>query len=253
MQPPGLPSSLTAPAKSLVKGHCLHIPVEHGPINASAAARLRFLRQTTEQRPGDTLTARVLVHEQVFEVEAGSSGPCREGQEPEREAHGAAVEFGKKCVNLRPFAEQLVADRLLGRLHGLQLALIGREISDQPQDGGLVARRGIADREGLVDLRQRSGLFAEQPGAVLITDKVLYRARIRIPARVPVGTYTAETFLIQDGRVVAVAVRDITIRKGGFEQFVAKAAEENSLAYGILAVALSVGLGWGAGAVFRRF
>jgi uncharacterized protein (TIGR02186 family) len=106
---------------------------------------------------------------------------------------------------------------------------------------------------GLVELRQRSSLYAEQPGAVLITDDVLYRARIRIPARVPVGTYTAETFLIQDGRVIAAAVRDITIRKGGFEQFVAEAAEENSVAYGIVAVALSVALGWAAGALFRRF
>ena len=106
---------------------------------------------------------------------------------------------------------------------------------------------------GLVDLRQRTALYAEQPGAVLITDGVLYRARIRIPARVPVGTYTAETFLIQDGRVIAAAVRDITIRKGGFEQFVAQAAQENSIAYGIIAVAMSVALGWAAGALFRRF
>ena len=106
---------------------------------------------------------------------------------------------------------------------------------------------------GLVDLRQRSSLYAEQPGAVLITDGVLYRARIRIPARVPVGTYTAETFLIQDGRVVAAAVRDINIRKSGFEQYVARAAADHGFLYGILAVGLSVGLGWAAGALFRRF
>lgn len=106
---------------------------------------------------------------------------------------------------------------------------------------------------GLVDLRQRSSLYAEQSGAVLITDGVLYRARIRIPARVPVGTYTAETFLIQDGRVIAAAVRDINIRKSGFEQYVARAAEDHGFLYGILAVGLSVGLGWAAGALFRRF
>jgi uncharacterized protein (TIGR02186 family) len=106
---------------------------------------------------------------------------------------------------------------------------------------------------GLVELRQRTGLYAEQPGAVLITDNVLYRARIRIPARVPVGTYTAETFLIQDGRVIAAAVRDINIRKSGFEQFVATAADRHGVIYGLVAVALSVGLGWAAGALFRRF
>lgn len=106
---------------------------------------------------------------------------------------------------------------------------------------------------GLVDLRERSGLYVEQPGAVEITDGVLYRAHIRIPARVPVGTYTAETFLIQDGRVLAGAVRDIQIRKSGFERYVATAAQRNGLAYGLVAVALSLLLGWAAGALFRKF
>ena len=107
--------------------------------------------------------------------------------------------------------------------------------------------------QGFVDLRQRRELFVEQPGAVEITDGVLYRARIAIPARVPVGTYAAETFLIQDGKVIAGAVRPIEIRKGGFERFVAAAAEEHGFAYGLVAVLLSLGLGWGAGTLFRRF
>lgn len=105
---------------------------------------------------------------------------------------------------------------------------------------------------GLNDLRVRSGLYYEAPGAVEITDGVLYRARLNIPARVPVGRFTAETFLIQDGRVVAAAVRPIDIRKSGFERFVATSAERYSLAYGVIAVTLSVLFGWGAGAIWRR-
>ena len=62
-----------------------------------------------------------------------------------------------------------------------------------------------------------------------ISEGVLYRARISIPARVPVGTYTAETFLIRDGRVIAGAAREIRIEKLGFEGFVAQAAERWSL------------------------
>ncbi|MFZ5748536.1 MAG: TIGR02186 family protein [Pseudomonadota bacterium] len=106
---------------------------------------------------------------------------------------------------------------------------------------------------GLVDLRRRAGLYYEAPGAVEITDGVLYRARITIPARVPVGRFTAETFLIRDNRVLAAAVRPIEIRKSGFERFVASAAEHTSVLYGIVAVALSVLCGWGAGALWRRF
>jgi uncharacterized protein (TIGR02186 family) len=105
---------------------------------------------------------------------------------------------------------------------------------------------------GLIDLRRRAGLFAEEPGAVRITDGVLYTARISIPARVPIGTYTVETFLIRDRRVIAVAEREIRIEKLGFEGFVARAAERHSLTYGFAAVAVSLLLGWGASAVFSR-
>ena len=105
---------------------------------------------------------------------------------------------------------------------------------------------------GLIDLQQRRQLFFEQPGGVEITGGVLYRARINIPARVPVGDYTAETFLIRDRRVVAAAVKDIRIEKLGFERFIATAAEQWSLAYGLAAVAISLFLGWGASAAFRR-
>ncbi len=106
---------------------------------------------------------------------------------------------------------------------------------------------------GFVDLRRRAGLYRETPGAVEISDDVLYRASITIPARVPVGKFTAETFLIRDGRVLAAAVREIDIRKSGFERFVAMAAKEASIWYGLAAVALSIGFGWAAGTLWRRF
>ncbi|MBX3560659.1 MAG: TIGR02186 family protein [Sphingomonas sp.] len=105
---------------------------------------------------------------------------------------------------------------------------------------------------GFIDLRRRHRLYQEIPDGVEISEGVLYRARISIPARVPVGDYTAETFLIRDGRVIAGAVREISIDKLGFERFIAEAAERWSLAYGIVAVALSLLLGWGASALFQR-
>jgi len=105
---------------------------------------------------------------------------------------------------------------------------------------------------GLTDLYRRSGLFVENPAAVEITEGVLYRARIPVPARVPVGTYRAETYLISRGRVLAVASRDVQIRKAGFERFVALAAQRHGFLYGLSAVFLSLVLGYGASAIFRR-
>lgn len=113
----------------------------------------------------------------------------------------------------------------------------------------------VLDRfqRGLIDVRQRAGLYVERPGAVEITDGVLYRARLPLSARVVVGDYTAETFLVQDGRVVAAAVRDITVRKSGFERFMAVAAAQWPFFYGLVAMAIAVGMGWAAGAIARRF
>ncbi len=105
---------------------------------------------------------------------------------------------------------------------------------------------------GLIDLRRRDGVYYENPRGVEISEGVLYRARISIPSQVPVGTYTAETFLIQDGRVLAVATRDIEIGKSGFERWVSLVARRHEFLYGLAAVLLSLGLGWAAAMVFRR-
>jgi uncharacterized protein (TIGR02186 family) len=105
---------------------------------------------------------------------------------------------------------------------------------------------------GLTDLYRRFGLFYENSAAVEISEGVLYRARIPVPARVPVGTYRAETYLISRGRVLAVASRDVQIRKAGFERFVALAAQRHGFLYGLTAVILSLLLGYSASAIFRR-
>ncbi|MDH7975357.1 TIGR02186 family protein [Sphingomonas sp. AR_OL41] len=105
---------------------------------------------------------------------------------------------------------------------------------------------------GLVDLKKRAKLYLESPAPVEIKDGVLYRARITIPARVPVGRFTAETFLIRDGRVLAAATSEIEIRKSGFERFVARSAEKWAIPYGLFTVFLSVLFGWGAGWIARR-
>jgi len=124
--------------------------------------------------------------------------------------------------------------------------------------GGALPDKERRFEAGLLDLRRRHGLYAENPRGVEISDRVLYRATITIPSQVPVGTYTAETFLVdrpspdRPGRVLAVATRDIQIDKSGFERFVALAARRHEGLYGLAAVALSLGLGWAAAAAFRR-
>jgi uncharacterized protein (TIGR02186 family) len=103
---------------------------------------------------------------------------------------------------------------------------------------------------GLVDLRQRLGLYNEDMSGVTINEQVLYQARIQLPSNVLTGQYTAETFAISDGRVIASAIAEVEVRKVGFERLVEVFSQRFALLYGLLAVALSVSMGWIAGRLF---
>jgi uncharacterized protein (TIGR02186 family) len=100
---------------------------------------------------------------------------------------------------------------------------------------------------GLVDLRTRQGLYQENIGGVSVSERVLYQARIALPSNVITGTYTAETFAVRDGRVIASALSEVEVKTVGFERFIVETAQDYSLIYGLVAVLLSVGMGWAAG------
>lgn len=97
---------------------------------------------------------------------------------------------------------------------------------------------------GLVDLRSRQGLYQENIGGVTVSEKVLYQARIKLPSNVVTGTYTAETFAVRQGRVIASALSEVEVKKVGFERFIADTSQDHALLYGLVAVLMSVGMGW---------
>ena len=103
---------------------------------------------------------------------------------------------------------------------------------------------------GLVAMREREGLYREDPKGVTISEQVLYQARIALPSNVQIGRYTAETFAIARGRVIASASAEVEVHKRGFERVVADRARDSSFLYGLFAVALSLAMGWLAHRLF---
>ena len=103
---------------------------------------------------------------------------------------------------------------------------------------------------GLVDLRRRQGRYKEDVSGVAISEQVLYQARIELPSNVVTGQYTAETFAISRGQVIASAIAEVEVRKVGFERFVEVFSQLYALWYGLAAVFLSVSMGWIAGRLF---
>jgi len=116
--------------------------------------------------------------------------------------------------------------------------------------GGIDPKEQTRFAAGLVDLMVRKGLYKQENGAVSLSGQVLYQARISLPSSVETGTYTAETLAITNGRVVASATSRVEVRKLGFELAIAEFAQDWSVWYGLLAVAISVLMGWAAGRLF---
>ena len=117
---------------------------------------------------------------------------------------------------------------------------------------GASAGETRAFETGLIAAKRKARLFVEDARAVTVTDGVLYRARIAIPAIVPVGDYAAEIHLIRKGRVIASSSVPISIGKSGFERWIYVMAQEQSLAYGIAAVLAALLAGLVASLVMRR-
>lgn len=127
---------------------------------------------------------------------------------------------------------------------------LGLDFLQLSPSGAIDPEEQLRFTQGLVDLRRREGLYKEDGQGVSISDGVLYQARIAVPSNVSTGRYTAETFAISRGRVIASAIAEVEVRKLGFERFVAEQADSSSFLYGLFAVGLSLLMGWLAGRVF---
>ncbi|MHA7819271.1 MAG: TIGR02186 family protein [Erythrobacter sp.] len=129
---------------------------------------------------------------------------------------------------------------------------LGTEFIQLSPSGQIEPEEQARFARGLVEMRERLGLYQEDAEGVRISEGVLYQARIALPSNVTTGQYTAETFAIANGRVLASATADIEVVKVGLEGRVVYAAERWSPIYGLGAILLSLCMGWLAGRLFAR-
>lgn len=107
-------------------------------------------------------------------------------------------------------------------------------------------------RRAFLRLRSDHGLYRENAGAVTFLTPTLFRTSIPLPAQVPIGDYAVDIKLLSDGVLVGRTVARFEIVKVGFEQFVATAARQQPLLYGLITVMMALITGWFASIIFRR-
>lgn len=107
-------------------------------------------------------------------------------------------------------------------------------------------------RRAFIRLRSEQGLYRENTSAVTFLTPTLFRTGIPLPAEVPIGTYTIGIKLLAGGTLIAKTDTAFEIVKVGFEQFVATAAKQHGLVYGVATALMALMAGWMASIVFRR-
>jgi uncharacterized protein (TIGR02186 family) len=107
-------------------------------------------------------------------------------------------------------------------------------------------------RNALIRLRAAHGLYREEANAVTFLTPNLFRATIKIPAEAPLGSYEVDIKLFADGANLAQTSSALEIVKVGVEQYVASAARDHALLYGLVTMLMALATGWLASVIFRR-
>jgi uncharacterized protein (TIGR02186 family) len=107
-------------------------------------------------------------------------------------------------------------------------------------------------REAFVRLKGEQRLYLEQPTAVTYLTPTVFRAVIPLPADVPTGTFAIDVKLFSGGTLAARTNSALEVIKAGLEQYVADAAADQGLLYGLATALFAVLMGWFASVVFRR-
>ena len=131
---------------------------------------------------------------------------------------------------------------------GLARVLLPQEISGDIAD----SIRDDPFRQAFLRLKIERGLYREQQNGVTFLTPALIRAAIPIPDNAPTGAYEVDIKLFADGVLLARTQTALEVVKTGFEQFVANAARERGLLYGLATAMMAVLTGWFASVVFRK-
>ena len=108
-------------------------------------------------------------------------------------------------------------------------------------------------RKAVARIRETEGLYSIRPGTVTLLQNELFETRIKLPADLIEGDYSARIFLLRDKSVIDVFEDKIEVRRAGIGRFIYASAQDYPALYGIVSILVALIAGWLASAFFRTF
>jgi uncharacterized protein (TIGR02186 family) len=133
-----------------------------------------------------------------------------------------------------------------------QLALGADNLHIEPRDKDGNPATIKEFEQALRERKTALGLFNVRVGGVEFLSQSLFRASLPLAPNVPVGTHKARAFLFRNGVFIKENSAQLAIVKSGFEQSIARNANDHGFLYGVFAVALAMLTGWLGRLVFRK-
>jgi uncharacterized protein (TIGR02186 family) len=115
----------------------------------------------------------------------------------------------------------------------------------QPDDRDLVF-------DGVLRLKREANLYNIDEKRIEVTGGKLFKHTFRFPSAAKEGVYTAESFVIKDGRLIGKGIDRIVIKKTGLEAAFTSLAHEHEVLYGLTAIGVALVMGLLVGFIFKK-
>ena len=106
--------------------------------------------------------------------------------------------------------------------------------------------------DAFLDYQYDAKRYTRDVGTVSFMEKTLFKTTIDFPDTIPPGDYTAEIYLLNNGRITSTQKLPIHVVKTGLDAWIYNSAHQYPVLYGIGAIAMAVGIGWLAGRAFTK-
>lgn len=106
-----------------------------------------------------------------------------------------------------------------------------------------------------VEYKEASHLYSTSVGGFSYTEgdgEGKYFTKIDWPYQIPPGHYKVNVYAVKGGRVVETAETEVRVERVGIIKRLADMAQNNGAAYGMVAIIIAIGAGFGVGLIFRK-